>query len=42
MRNIRDEFPVLQKTFGGKPLTYLDSTASTQKPLSVIEAMDSF
>jgi cysteine desulfurase/selenocysteine lyase len=42
MRNIRDEFPVLQKTFGGKPLTYLDSTASTQKPHSVIEAMDSF
>lgn len=34
------DFPVLQRTFGSKPNIYLDSAASAQKPLCVIEAMD--
>ncbi|MFC3052196.1 cysteine desulfurase [Kordiimonas pumila] len=35
---IRREFPILSKTVYGKPLTFLDSAASAQKPRSVIEA----
>ncbi len=39
---IRQDFPVLQQRVNGKPLVYLDSTATSQKPLSVIQAMDEF
>lgn len=35
---IRAEFPILSETVYGKPLTFLDSAASAQKPRSVIEA----
>ncbi|MAO46492.1 MAG: cysteine desulfurase CsdA [Crocinitomicaceae bacterium] len=35
---IRREFPILKKSINGYPLVYLDSAASAQKPLSVIEA----
>ncbi|RMF04359.1 MAG: cysteine desulfurase [Chloroflexi bacterium] len=37
---IRQDFPILSQPANGKPLTYLDSGASSQKPLAVIEAMD--
>lgn len=37
---IRQDFPILNQSANGKPLTYLDSGASSQKPLAVIEAMD--
>lgn len=40
MNSLRAEFPVLKTKVHGKPLVYLDSAASTQKPLAVIEAMD--
>ncbi len=36
---IRAEFPILQRQVNGKPLIYLDSAASAQKPRAVIEAM---
>jgi len=36
---IRAEFPILQRQVNGKPLVYLDSAASAQKPRAVIEAM---
>lgn len=39
---IRAQFPVLAQSIDGKPLAYLDSTATTQKPLVVIDAMDHF
>jgi cysteine desulfurase/selenocysteine lyase len=39
---IRQDFPVLQQKVNGKPLVYLDSTATSQKPLPVIQAMDEF
>lgn len=40
---IRDDFPILQReVHPGIPLVYLDSTASSQKPNAVIEAMDRF
>lgn len=35
----RNDFPVLETTMNGKPLAFLDSGASAQKPLSVINAM---
>ncbi|HEY9528054.1 MAG TPA: SufS family cysteine desulfurase, partial [Anaerolineales bacterium] len=40
---IRKEFPIFQReTRPGVPLVYLDSTATSQKPLAVIEAMDAY
>jgi cysteine desulfurase/selenocysteine lyase len=39
---IRRDFPILSQQVNGKPLIYLDSGATSQKPLSVIEAMDSY
>ena len=42
VESIRAQFPVLSRKMGDKPLAYLDSTATTQKPLCVIEAMDDF
>lgn len=40
---IRKDFPILQrKTHDSVPLVYLDSTATSQKPLAVIEAMNAY
>ena len=40
---VRSDFPILhQKIHGDKPLVYLDSAASSQKPRQVIEAMSEF
>jgi cysteine desulfurase/selenocysteine lyase len=36
---IRAEFPILGRQVNGKPLVYLDSAASAQKPRAVIDAM---
>lgn len=36
---IREQFPILQRTVHGKPLIYLDSAASAQKPNVVLDAM---
>ncbi len=35
---VRREFPVLKETVNGRPLVYLDSAASAQKPRAVIDA----
>jgi len=41
--NIRKDFPILGREIRpGIPLVYLDSTATTQKPLTVLQAMDEF
>ncbi len=40
--DVRADFPVLQRQFDGKRLAYLDSAATSQKPVQVIEAMDRF
>ena len=42
LQTVRRDFPILQRQTNGKSLIYLDSTASSQKPLSVIEAMDTY
>ncbi len=39
IEKIRDQFPVLHQEVNGKPLIYLDNAATTQKPLSVINAL---
>ncbi len=40
-RRIREDFPIFGERARGKPLVYLDSTASAQKPRQVIDAMTS-
>ncbi|MCD8520053.1 MAG: cysteine desulfurase [Alphaproteobacteria bacterium] len=35
----RDDFPALRETMNGKPLVFLDSAASAQKPQAVIDAV---
>jgi cysteine desulfurase / selenocysteine lyase len=39
---VRKDFPVLQRQVHGRPLVYLDSAATSQKPQSVIDAMSRF
>ncbi|MDJ1473064.1 cysteine desulfurase [Cytophagaceae bacterium DM2B3-1] len=40
--DIRKDFPILNQTIHGKPLVYFDNAATTQKPLSVIEALSQY
>lgn len=42
MRNVKQDFPLLSTPMHGKPLIYLDSAATTQKPFSVINTLDDF
>ncbi|MGH2930704.1 MAG: aminotransferase class V-fold PLP-dependent enzyme, partial [Solirubrobacteraceae bacterium] len=39
VERVRGDFPLLAKPMRGKPLVFLDSAASAQKPVAVIEAM---
>jgi cysteine desulfurase/selenocysteine lyase len=39
---VRADFPILQERVHGKPLVYLDSANTSQKPQRVIDAMDSY
>jgi len=39
---IRADFPILAERPHGKPLVFLDSAASSQKPIQVIDAMDDY
>ncbi len=38
-RAAREQFPILKREVNGRPLIYLDSAASAQKPRAVIDAM---
>lgn len=42
MKDVRADFPLLTRSIGGKPIVYLDSTATSLKPLSVIKAVDDY
>ena len=42
VEQVRKDFPILTRTVHGKPLVYLDTAASAQRPLAVIEATDRF
>jgi cysteine desulfurase / selenocysteine lyase len=39
---IREDFPILKETVHGKPLVYFDNGATSQKPQSVIDAIDRY
>jgi cysteine desulfurase/selenocysteine lyase len=40
--HVRADFPILERTVNGKPLAYLDSSATTQKPIQVIDAVSDY
>jgi cysteine desulfurase/selenocysteine lyase len=40
IERVRADFPALSRTVHGRPLVFLDSAASSQKPLPVLEAME--
>jgi cysteine desulfurase / selenocysteine lyase len=40
VQRVRADFPLLSRTVHGKPLVYFDNANTSQKPLSVIEAVD--
>ncbi|GGA76839.1 cysteine desulfurase [Ornithinibacillus halotolerans] len=42
VKAIRQMFPILDQEVNGHPLVYLDSSATSQKPISVIEAVDNY
>ena len=42
IEQVRADFPILQRRVHGKPLVYLDTAASAQRPLAVINAIDGF
>ncbi len=42
VQRLRQDFPMLNKTMHGKPLVYLDSAATAQKPSAVIDAITNF
>ena len=39
---VRRDFPILNREIGGKPLVYLDSAATSQKPQVVIDALTAY
>jgi len=39
VEEIRAQFPALKQEVNGRPLVYLDSAATTQKPQAVIDAI---
>jgi cysteine desulfurase/selenocysteine lyase len=41
-RKLRADFPILQQEINGKPLAYLDSAVTSQKPRQVLDAMTQF
>ncbi len=42
LSRLRADFPALSREVNGHPLAYLDSAATTQKPLQVLAAMDDY
>ena len=42
IKNIKSEFPIFKQKINGKPLVYLDSANSSQKPKVVIDRLSSF
>jgi cysteine desulfurase / selenocysteine lyase len=43
VEQVRKDFPILERQLpGGRPLVYLDSAATSQKPRAVLEALDDY
>ncbi|NHM32778.1 cysteine desulfurase [Neobacillus terrae] len=42
IEDIRKHFPILDQEVNGRPLVYLDSAATSQKPVQVIETIDQY
>ena len=42
VHKIRADFPILSELVHGKPLVYLDSANTSQKPSSVLRAMEDY
>ena len=42
IREVKAQFPIFAKKINGKPLVYLDSSNSSQKPLCVINRLNDF
>jgi len=42
LRDVSKEFPVLRREFDGRPVVYLDSSATSLTPTPVLEAMDRY
>ncbi len=42
VKAIREQFPILDQEVNGHPLVYLDSSATSQKPISVIETVEKY
>jgi cysteine desulfurase/selenocysteine lyase len=42
LAHVRADFPLLEREINGKPIAYLDSAATTQKPSSVIDAITDY
>ncbi|MFD2705499.1 cysteine desulfurase [Salibacterium lacus] len=42
VKEIKQQFPILQQEVNGSPLVYLDSAATSQKPNKVIEAVEDY
>ena len=40
--SVRRDFPILARTINGRPLVYLDSAASSQRPLAVMRAVEHY
>jgi len=40
--SVRKDFPILSTQVRGKPLTYLDNAATSQKPAAVVEAVERY
>jgi cysteine desulfurase/selenocysteine lyase len=42
VQSIREDFPILQRQIGGRPLVYFDNAATTQKPRQVLDTIQAF
>src|SRR5438105_2282376 len=42
VERVRRDFPILDRTVNGRPLVYLDSGASSQRPMAVLRAVEQY
>ena len=42
LSSLRADFPILSREVNGKPLVYLDSAATSQKPVAVLDAVEDY